>query len=203
MKKCLYCHKDIINGATIFDYYFYNDLLCCSCRRKIKKYHHHFKIDNIEGFAILEYNEFFSDLLVQYKECMDEALSLVFLWGYNLIIRLLLSGYTIVYIPSSKIKLDERGFNHLEKIFKKVGLRYTDILEKTDNQKQVYLNFEEREKMINKIRIKKGMKIPKKILLVDDVFTTGSSLKGAIKVLSEHNCKVKVLVLAKKRKNHS
>ena len=107
-------------------------------------------------------------------------------------------GYYIVCIPSSLEDDKKRGFNHVEEIFKLLNLNHINVLRKKFAFKQSDLPKKEREKIIDKLEVIDGFKIKdKKILLVDDVLTTGSSIKSAIRLITKYHPKdIKVLVLA-------
>lgn len=102
----------------------------------------------------------------------------------------------MVPMPSSVEKVHERGFKHVNLIFKGLKLNMLDCLEKNSNQKQVYSTKSQRTQMISSIKLKPNMDIPKKILLVDDVCTTGSTLKGALEAMEGRFQKCKILVVA-------
>ncbi|HKM02590.1 MAG TPA: phosphoribosyltransferase family protein, partial [Bacilli bacterium] len=60
------------------------------------------------------------------------------------------------------------------------------------------LHFDERQNVIDKLEVVKGERVrDKKILLVDDLFTTGATVKAMIKLLKPYNPKkIQVLTLA-------
>lgn len=196
MEECKYCFKSIENGATILDLLLNRDVLCPSCRRSLQKAKRFTKFHGIPLISFYIYNNFYSSLLVQYKECMDEALSDVFLYPFVWWIKIRFNSYTIVPIPSSSEKLAERGFNHVIKMVEQTKLPICDCLLKTENIKQAFLSKTQREKMKKDIKIKPGMSIPKRILLVDDVLTTGNTMMGALEALQGIDVKIKILVVA-------
>ncbi len=71
---------------------------------------------------------------------------------------------------------------------------------KTENIKQKELNYEDRQKIGDILKFDEKFKVKnKKILIVDDVITTGASMKAAIKIMKKYGArKVKVLCLAKR-----
>lgn len=97
----------------------------------------------------------------------------------------------IVPVPISRIGLKQRGFNQTEllarQISKKLGITMDPqvIRRVKDTPSQTELSREEREKnLISAFAIKDKQKVAgKDILLVDDVYTTGSTSRECTKVL--------------------
>ena len=101
------------------------------------------------------------------------------------------SGFTLIPIPLEKKKLKWRGINQAEEIgkelskFLKIPL-ISDCLVKTrETLPQVELSDEVRKENVKRaFSIKNGDQIlGKKILLVDDIYTTGSTMIECAKVL--------------------
>ena len=115
--------------------------------------------------------------------------------------RLKYVGYTIIPIPSY-IKDDEvRGFNHVEEIFGQTKLEMLKVIEKTDHFKQADHNKEQRAEISKHLRIIGDTDLSKKkVLIVDDVYSTGSTMKATIKLVEQlHPKKIEILVMAKTR----
>ena len=106
--------------------------------------------------------------------------------------------YEIVPAPSSKTSDKERGFNHVEKMFENLHLKMNKCIHKTKQRKQADLTTKEREKIGHYLTIDDVDLTGKKILLVDDVYTTGSTIKSMIKLVKEKGAKkIKVLLMSK------
>jgi ComF family protein len=108
-----------------------------------------------------------------------------------------ISGYSLVPVPLSDAKKRRRGFNQSEEIAKAIAGAtslpfFPDVLSKIkDNKAQAGLNREERmENIKNCFAVKNKDKIEnKKILLLDDVYTTGSTMDECARILKESGAK--------------
>jgi len=107
--------------------------------------------------------------------------------------------YLIVPIPSDKIADERREFNHVIEMFKCLNLPILKIIEKIDSYKQSDQLKEDRNNIIKHLKLSHIEKIRnKRILLVDDVFTTGNTISAATRLLEEGSPKdIKILVMAK------
>lgn len=193
-QSCLYCENKI-NRYSLYHLLIEEDSLCIDCRKKLNPKRRKIKIDGITIEYFYDYDSLFKSVLLQYKECYDEALSVIFLYKTDLYIKLRYFNYKVIYIPSTRRKLEERGFDHLELIFDHLGLKKAQGLKMKEDLRQEGKNINERRKMANNYYYD-GPEL-KKVLIIDDVCTSGSTIIGAIKALSKHCKKIKVLVLAK------
>ena len=192
--KCLYCDAKIYK-ESLYSLFIEKDKLCSACREKIKQNHQIFIRDGIKIETFYHYDSLFKDLLLQYKECYDEALKDVFLYGIKERIILKYHGYKIIYVPSSKEKLNQRGFNHLKLIFDELHFEEVSGLRMIEELSQVNKDKTQREKMLNNY-LYEGNKIDK-VLIVDDVYTTGSSIIGVSRALKPYANNIRALTLAK------
>lgn len=189
--RCLLCMKEMGKG-NLKDVLFNEDIICEECRSGWCKKEISFMMDGVRVRSDYVYNEAFSSCLIQYKECYDEALKDVFLYKVKKKLRHRYKGYTLCMMPSSKNKLEERGFSHLKEMFMCIGLPVLEPFEKKDDRDQKQKGFLERMKMQNDICLKKGMQLPQKIVLCDDTITTGATLKGALSAFdhASHNVEI-------------
>ena len=113
---------------------------------------------------------------------------------------------TIIPVPISKKRMKQRGYNQSLLIAKELGNRLNIeiqtkcLIKKQDVIEQSKLNREQRSKNIQNVYELKNKQIieNKKIILVDDIYTTGSTVKECSKTLKKANPKeIDVLVLAK------
>ncbi|AIY81024.1 ComF family protein [Clostridium botulinum] len=113
--------------------------------------------------------------------------------------------YIITYIPMTIKSQKKRGFNQCEYIAKKIAnslnIECKKILIKVkDTKEQKMLNKNERKENISGSFdvIKKIDLTDKKIILIDDVTTTGFTIREGYKILKKYGAKeIKLLTLAK------
>ncbi|MCD5396186.1 MAG: ComF family protein [Candidatus Pacebacteria bacterium] len=107
-------------------------------------------------------------------------------------------NFLVSFVPITQKKRKFRGFNQSEEIAKRVskalGLPVFSLLEKTkETRPQMELQREERRKNIEGVfsLIESRKKLVKgaKVLLIDDIFTTGATLNEAARVLKEGGAK--------------
>lgn len=113
---------------------------------------------------------------------------------------------TIIPVPISKTRMKERGYNQSFLIAKALGNKLnihieTNCLVKTKNViEQSKLNREERKRNIQNVYELENKQIlnNRKILLIDDIYTTGNTINECSKILKQANPnRIDVLVLAK------
>lgn len=97
-----------------------------------------------------------------------------------------------------------REFNHVIEAFNCLKLPCLHLVEKIDEYKQADQKYKDRINISKHLKVSDLEKVRnKKILLVDDVITTGSTLKAAISLLKRGGPKdIKILTIAKV-KHHS
>ena len=153
----------------------------------------------IKGLAIYEYSPFIRELIYQFKGCYDIELGKLFLEQYLLYVKYKYKGYYLVNVPSYYKDDIKREFNHVKEAFKCLDLPSIDIIEKIDEYKQSDQHHKDRINIKYHLKVSDIEKIQnKKILLVDDVMTTGSTLKACIALLRRGKPKkIEILTLAK------
>ena len=134
------------------------------------------------------YNEAMKNFFSQYKFQGDYALYSVFtevlqkeLKGY--------SDYTLVPIPVSAKKYQTRGFNQVTALLEGAKLPFKEVLEKHDTIAQSSKTREERLQSQQCFKVKDNVQVPTKVLLIDDIYTTGSTLQLAKEILVEAGVK--------------
>lgn len=157
-----------------------------------------FKIGKIECTNVYWYNDYVKELLYKFKGCLDYELKDTFLDYYNEYFSSKYKGYIMIPAPSSTEATKNRGFNQVLEMFGKIKLPMYCCVHKTTNSIQHNLNSKERAEIKNEMIIDNIDLRGKKILIVDDVYTTGSTIKSMIELIKTKNPrKINVLVMAK------
>ena len=92
-----------------------------------------------------------------------------------------------------------RGFNHVVEVCKQIGININPVIEKTSHFKQAENTAKQRQQIGKHLQLKATDKLHnKRVLIVDDIYTTGSTMKAAIKLVEQLQPKeIRILVLAK------
>ena len=199
-RNCIICFKKA--NITDFCRLFNGKIpICQACQTEMEPKFIKFHVDNHKATSLYNYNPFIRKLIYQYKGCYDYELHQVFLDRYAKEIKLRYFDRVIIPIPSYQNEDEQRGFNHVVETFKSIGLNMLNILEKTEKHKQALSSFKQRKEVYKYLGLKSYPDLSKKkVLIVDDVYTTGSTMKSAIHLIEKLNPKmIDVLVVAKTR----
>ena len=188
--------------------------LCKKCEKELEKYkinlNNEENIDNyIEKLHVFKYEKMIRKLIIQYKFNEKPYLYKTFC---ELIIKnkkvfdFIKSYDIIIPVPIHKTRIRKRGYNQSELIAKElakklnIGYNKKVLIKVRKNKPQSILNKKERKentenvyKIINKEKI-----YDKKILIFDDIYTTGATINACIKEIEKAKVKkIGVLTLAK------
>ena len=174
--------------------------LCFSCQEKLVPHFDKFDVEGIDCLSIYQYDDNIKSILYQYKGCYDIELSNVFLNRYKQELHLMYRGYIILPAPSYYVDDEKRQFKHVDKMFEILNLPICNFFRKTAPFKQAEHKRRERKKIEDFIILDHPELITgKKVLIVDDVSTTGATLRALIKLVKEAKPKkIKALVMSKR-----
>ncbi|WP_242236946.1 ComF family protein [Streptococcus acidominimus] len=138
--------------------------------------------------SLYRYNDQMADYISRYKFAGDYLLRNVFMAE--------LKNYfgdkmdkTLVPIPISEQRMAERGFNQVIGLLTVAGLSFQEVLQKEDTQKQSEKTRQERLALCQPFSIIEKVAIPSNVILVDDVYTTGTTIQFAKQILMKNGAK--------------
>lgn len=199
-RRCKICNERISEGAV-----------CPDCDKKlagilqIRRYFINLDGKDLEVLYLFDYNEpIVKKLLFALKRNADREL---FVYASGLYDRMLrdISDACVVFAPRRGINKRNYGYDHMQKISKllcKKGsgrLKYAPLIKRKHfTKEQKNLDFEKRKKNVeHAFKITKN-DIPKNIVLVDDVITTGNTVLSCSRVIlnRRNDAEIKLVFLA-------
>ena len=134
--------------------------------------------------AIFTYNQAMKDFFSRYKFDGDFLLRKVFASVLSEELKKY-KGYQFVVIPLSPERLLERGFNQVEGLVEAAGFSFQDLLGKREETASSSKNRSERLATEIPFFIKTEDPLPKKILVIDDIYTTGATVNRVKRLFEE------------------
>ncbi|WP_249871323.1 ComF family protein [Oceanobacillus saliphilus] len=213
---CLWCYREIIPEITwsnLFQLYkpkpicldCENELellqgeRCRKCSRQTNKeicsdclwWDDNGALDTIEfNYSLFAYNTMMQNMIAKWKYRGDYILGELFktymVEAFNKKFANLKKDVIAVPIPLSNARMKERGFNQANLLAEFLPVIRADILLRKDGEKQSKKNRMERILTDNPFFIQQTINKP--VLLVDDIYTTGTTLRHAATLLKENGC---------------
>lgn len=150
---------------------------CSNCREVEKPF---------RNTSLYMYNGFAKEIMAMYKFKRVLSIGYLFLEEIITLLNTEYSGYTICPVPTSALKRRLKGWYQLDficKELKRMGYPVKNLLGKHISRTQKKLKREERtNNSIGRFYLK-SVSTPSKVLILDDVYTTGATVNSCIHVL--------------------
>lgn len=210
---CLICRRDgnYICRKCFFALNPVEEIICSVCDRASYRDFCHSECKdkiNFEGlFFLFPYSDKFHSIIdvVKYKfyfgvcDFLGRLLAIHFRMHFKIAPEL----YVVTAVPIHRSKMRSRGFNQAELIgksfAKELGLSYQNLLIRNrKTQTQVGMDRSERIRNLKNCFEFRSQSIPENVILIDDIYTTGTTVKECSEVLKNVGVQtVLVAVLAK------
>ncbi len=193
--ECAICEKRI----TPFE------LLCESCEKEVFRMGPSLEIEKKRGYIVHHYGPYdgkLRDLILSYKSGRWR-LSTILVKLYLKLFEYYPPPSILMYVPSTLGSIEKRGFDHMEILARKLakisGMVLSRSLKVVSEERQMGKSGIERKRDLS--RYVAEFPGGREVALIDDVITTGSTIREASKALLDSGVEmVKVYVLAKSKR---
>ena len=186
-ERCPYC-RDVVRPCEIY---------CEECKVKMPEHTYKKKIRGVyEALSIAPYDDIFADAILRLKAQKREqyAYQLAKFMAQKLREEFGILNFDIItFVPLHPQDHEKRGFNQCEllaiNMSKELNIPCEALIKKTrKNKPQHNLPASERQKNVEGVfrPVDKNRIKSKRILLIDDIVTTGSTLGECAKILEEN-----------------
>jgi ComF family protein len=175
--------------------------ICSQCRLSWHPHIYRTHVDSLLVTSSILYSPIAARILVAAKESNQRSADILIIDA----IRHILENYkgdtanlTFIPMPSSKNAMRKRGRNFMEFVCEELDISYSNILfHQRRVQDQSGLNAQERRlNLVGAFALEKSVRIYGDIVLIDDVVTTGSTLREARRALSAGGLQVSAAITA-------
>lgn len=184
--NCLLCGDSINKGVTwkqLLTNYFKKSV-CEQCEKKFERYDN----KDTEVYSLYQYNQPMRDYIHRYKFLHDVILARVFQESIHQYLSK--RREIIVPIPIQLDKKRERTFAHVDELLIQGRIPFTHYLEKITKETQLGKTRIERIHSPQLFQLKDDKIVSgKEFIIVDDIFTTGTTIQHAKKVLYDAGAK--------------
>ncbi|HLS09736.1 ComF family protein [Lentibacillus sp.] len=142
------------------------------------------------NYAVFSYNDTMQEIVSRWKYRGDYCLGKAFQDDYRRAFEqkfsFLPKETVVVPIPLSDERMDERGFNQSRMLADFLPLKTAEILSRRHSEKQSKRTRRQRVSAANPFHMIENINNP--VILADDIYTTGTTLRHAAAVLKKYGC---------------
>ncbi|WP_159521486.1 ComF family protein [Erysipelothrix urinaevulpis] len=157
------------------------------------------KLDTTNIVSLFVYEKEVRNNILRYKESKDILLAKIFIhpywvWRFR--------KYTIIPVPSTIQANNKRGFRHMEEIVRRSGFKNIEAcLKHCGEKEQALQHFSKRQNVSNYLMLENESVIRgKRLLLIDDILTSGETMKACVNLLKPYAKDIRCLVISSGKK---
>ena len=175
--------------------------ICSQCRLSWHPHIFRTHVDTLPDTSSILYSPIAARILVAAKEANQRSADTLIIDSMQHILENYkgdIANLTFIPMPSSKKAIRKRGRNFIEFVCKELNISYSNVLfHKRSVKDQSGLNAEERRSnLVGAFGLESSVRIYGDIVLIDDVVTTGSTLREARRALSAGGLQVSAAITA-------
>ncbi|TMN23782.1 ComF family protein [Lentibacillus cibarius] len=142
------------------------------------------------NISVFQYNEWIKGMVTRWKYrgdyCLGKAFQVYYHRTFKEHFSFLPRRTIVVPIPLSDERLRERGFNQAEMLAECLPGNLCQVLTRTHSEKQSQKTKVQRITGRNPFKLTKAINNP--VILADDIYTTGATLRHAASLLKQSGC---------------
>jgi len=186
-RRCRVCSLPLISESEV----------CMRCRTS--------EFPFVSHQAIYSYSGAVRELITHYKFQSQRILADLFAARLAELLATAFPAYPLVPVPSRPKAVRKRGWDHVgllaERLRKSYGVRVVSLLRRDNGRSQKTLDYRHRltnlQGRIHWAHGRRSSKPPRRVVLLDDVFTTGATASECTRILLDHGVgEVKIVTLA-------
>ncbi len=198
-EPCRLCGEAIPPIEHPFELFQFPSLICKTCETSLPTHFQTFVFEDCTAIAIYAYQEPLIGIIYRYKALGDRLIADALMTAFHYQLKDFIGFRSIVLAPFSSQHYAQLGFHPLRELFQRFHRPFLEPLYKKDQWKQTDHNALERLQVGQHIGWHPIPDFPRDVVLVDDIFTTGSTLKACVRLLRHHypGIRIRILVLAR------
>lgn len=197
-RSCALCFEGVDVSLGFLERLCWGDDLCFMCREAMGGEYRLMKVSGFKVHVLHEYSGLVRECILRFKDFGDIFLGRIFLVSFRFRVFFFFHDWVVVCVPSHRDRIMGRGFDHCLVLAGFLGLPVIEgVLGSLSVERQASKSREKRLLIGNDLVLLDGSLLKgKKVLVLDDVMTTGSTLIACCELLVDHCVSVEALCVS-------